>query len=105
MAKSKVSGKKFHFTGNQEDGSAVFVECDKAKPSDELLVVTAEKLEPGVPVRAGSRIANFQPMSDGHVTVTDLLDEVESSRGGPPKVATTAFRSGWDRTFGAKGVN
>jgi hypothetical protein len=105
---SKVKGKKFHFSGNDETGRGVFIECDKTKKAEELTVVTAENMKPGEPVPLGYRVANFKDVDGQHVVINDLEDEAAEagvSGGGPPMVASTAFREGWARTFGSKGVN
>jgi hypothetical protein len=37
--------------------------------------------------------------------LADLREEVAAARSGPARVATTAYRSGWERTFGGDEPN
>lgn len=54
----------------------------------------------GVPAPLGHKLVLFQAEGDGeHALIEDLTG------GGPPRVTSNAYRSGWDATFGRKHVN
>ena len=100
MGDDRVNGKRFHYDGNDE-GSFYFSECDSSKPDSEILAVRAEVPEPGVPVPAGCSLGTFRKTDDGHF----VIEDVQTSSSGPPKVSSSAYRSGWEATFGKNGVN
>lgn len=95
-----LKGKRFHFDG--VDGTDLhFSECDPTKNEDELVVVRAERAQPGVPLRMGEHIGTFVETDDGHYEI----EEVSEHRNGPAKVSNRAYRRGWEETFGKNGVN
>lgn len=100
-----LKGKRFHFEGESNHGGAVFSECMEDKSSgDDGVVVRVERARPGEPVPLGQRLCHVLPVDDRHVEIEEI--EVSSRPGhGPAMVTSDKYRQGWDRVFGANGVN
>jgi len=56
---------------------------------------------PGRPIPEGGKYVDVDTDDDGHY----FVKEMRTVSKGPIKVSTPAFRKGWKKTFGAKGVN
>lgn len=84
--------RRYHIAGATPDGRTVFEDCQSGKKR------TMEAVQEGKPIPADAELAMVLPDEDGHhVTMEDVGD----LRSGPVQVATPAYRSGWDRTFGS----
>lgn len=57
--------------------------------------------EMGRPIPEGGRFVDVDTDDDGHFYVKDM----KTVSKGPIKVSTPAYREGWEKTFGSKGVN
>lgn len=108
MKKDKKGSKqRFHYAGVDEEGKATFVECNpQATEDDDVTVVKGRPAEAGKAPPWGSRLAYVHQEGDGeHYTLEDAVeggDFAKSSGKGPAQVATEAYRSGWQETFGGK---
>lgn len=92
-------GKKFLYVGKSERGSHVVVE----KTSEEdALTVTLDEVKSGQALKLGEGICQVKQDDDGTVEI-EAVDT--GGGGGPPMVSSAPYRSGWDRTFGSRGVN
>ena len=106
MRTRDLKGKKFHYQGEDDNGSVFLSECTDG---DEAAVVRLDRPKSGVPIKLGAELCQVRPDKTGHLEIVDSLGEgsvkYESVSDGPPMVASDAYRSGWDRTFGSNGVN
>ena len=93
--------KKFHLDGEGASDSVYLSECTDG---DEVAAVRLDKVKSGHPVGLGQELCQLQPDGSGHFRISDTLAP-DTDAGGPALVNSTAYRSGWDRTFGHKIAN
>lgn len=87
---------KFHAHEGEGD-SLVLTECtDK----DSGAVVHLERVKSGEPLNPGTRLCQVTADETGHVEL-EAVDVPELAAGGPPMVASKAYRDGWDKIFGS----
>lgn len=98
---SMIKGKRFHFEGEDSQGGAVFSECSK---DGEPVVVRAERVESGKPLRYAQNLVQIKQTEDGeHYEMEEVIGEPGGK--GPAMVSSKDYRAGWERTFGNNGVN
>ncbi|MBV8284106.1 MAG: hypothetical protein JO175_05600 [Candidatus Eremiobacteraeota bacterium] len=85
--------RRYCHAGYNENGDPVFVE--HGNPSAPTRALTGVAVE-GKPVAPGSGLALVEFEEDGHAMMEDVVEPTSS---GPAKVATDAYRRGWDKAF------
>jgi hypothetical protein len=91
--------------GENSKGEIVMGICESSEPGEVGTIAAFTKVKSAVPVAPGEELGTLKETDDGHVEFTpvekDQPVEVEdqSSRKGPSKVASKAYRDGWERIF------
>lgn len=94
--------KKFDLAGFAKDGTTVFNE----RGGERVIAAKPHKL--GAPLTPGCGYGHLRANPEGGVEIevhvnpdhTVNKDDTAAFGTGPAKVATVAYRSGWDRVFG-----
>lgn len=103
MKAKGLKGKKFHYEGEDANGSVFLSECTD---DDKRVVVRLDKAKSGVPIKMGSELCQVRPDDSGHFEIRESVFSdrvaVEDASAGPSMVSTDEYRTGWERTFGSK---
>lgn len=102
MKSKDVKRKKFHFHGEEPDGSITLTECTD---QDHGAVVRLERTKSGEPLKLGAELCQMKFDAGGHVELDLVYTSSDGSGVGPPKVSTKEYREGWDRIFGSDKAN
>lgn len=94
--------KKFDLEGFAKDGTTVFRERGGER------AMAAKPHKSGTPLKAGTGYGHLKPNAEGGVEIDVIVnpdgtvnkEDTPAFGTGPAKVATEAYRSGWDRVFG-----
>lgn len=86
--------KRYCHLGTNENGHPVFADAETGTDV-RAFVGPAE----GRTLISGRQLVLVEPEEDGKHVMLEDVDLGET--GGPAQVATTAYRAGWDATFGA----
>jgi hypothetical protein len=87
-------------------GSGTAIVFKDVDDPDDDSVSIAVPVEPGLPIPFGAKIGDFRkgPNEDDLEYNVTAISGKRTSRG-PIQVSTVGFRSGWEKTFGKRGVN
>lgn len=97
--------RKMKALGQTDKGDLVVGICESSDPSEVGNVAVCVKQQTGKPgAFQGDDLGTLNETDDGHVEFRGLeKDQVvefeDRTRQGPSKVATKAYRDGWDRIF------